>query len=143
MFQVARVAAASSAAITYFLTTSFAFAHHPGGLGNAQGAGPVNTISASTLEQGHGVAGFTLDYTSFDTLSDATLLGAAEAGIEDVHGLDTIQNFGLSFSYGVTNDLSLTVRLPYVRRTGIREVPHEHEHEHEEEEGEIHVEHET
>ena len=73
MFQVARVAAASSAAITYLLTTSFAFAHHPGGLGNTQGAGPVNTISASTLEEGRGVAGFILDYTSLETLSDATL----------------------------------------------------------------------
>lgn len=139
MFQVARVAAVSSAAITFLLATSTAQAHHAGGIGNAQGAGPINTISASTLEQGHSVAGFTVDYTSFDTLSDAELLAAAAADIEDVHGLDTIQSFGLSFSYGVTNDLMLTVRLPYVRRTGIREVPHAHE---EHEDGEVHIEHE-
>lgn len=127
MFRVVRVAAASSAALTYLLMISVAFAHHPGGIGNPQGAGPINTISASTLEEGHGVAGATVDYTAFDTLSDATLLGAADAGLEHVHGLDTIESYALSFSYGVTNDLSLTVRLPYVRRTGIREVPHEHE----------------
>src|SRR5262245_16768607 len=34
-----------------------ALAHHPGGIGNAQGAGPINTISATTLEQGQSVAG--------------------------------------------------------------------------------------
>jgi len=119
MFQVARVAAISSAAIIFLLATSVAEAHHAGGIGNAQGAGPINTISASTLEQGHSVAGFTFDYTSFDTLSDATLLNAA-AGIEDVHGLGTIESYALSFAYGVTNDLMLAVRLPYIRRTGIR-----------------------
>lgn len=119
MFDVVRVAAASSAAITFLLTTSAA-AHHAGGVGNAQGAGPINTISASTLEQGHSVAGVTVDYTSFDTLSDATLIGATAAGIEDVHGLSTIQSYALSYAYGVTDDLMLTLRLPFVRRTGIR-----------------------
>ena len=104
MFQVARVAAVSSAAITFLLATSVAEAHHAGGIGNAQGAGPINTISASTLEQGHSVAGVSVDYTSYDTLSDATLIGATAAGIEDVHGLGTIESYALSFAYGVTDD---------------------------------------
>ena len=30
------------------------FAHHPGGASNTGGAGPIVTISASTLEAGHG-----------------------------------------------------------------------------------------
>ena len=120
MFRVMRAAAASSAALTCLLATSAARAHHAGGVGNAQGAGPINTISASTLEQGRSVAGVTVDYTSFDTLGDATLIGATAAGIEDVHGLDTIQSYALNYSYGVTNDLMLTLRLPYVRRTGAR-----------------------
>jgi hypothetical protein len=120
MLQVARVAAASSAAVTVLLAASPAVAHHAGGVGNAQGAGPINTISASILEQGHSVAGITLDYTSFDTLSDAALFAAAAAGIDDVHGLDTIQSYGLSYAYGLTNDLMLTLRLPYIKRTGIR-----------------------
>ncbi len=120
MFQVARVAAVSGAAIVFLLAASVAEAHHAGGIGNAEGAGPINTISASTLEQGHSVAGVSVDETSFDTLSDATLVGATAAGIEDVHGLGTIESYALSFAYGVTNDLMLAVRLPYVRRTGIR-----------------------
>jgi len=119
MFQVARVAL-PGAAITFLLATSVAEAHHAGGIGNAQGSGPINTISASTLEEGHSVAGVSIDYTSYDTLSDATLIGATAAGIEDVHGLGTIESYALSFAYGVTNDLMLAVRLPYIRRTGIR-----------------------
>ncbi len=110
--------------LTFF--SSAALAHHPGGVGNALGAGPINTISATTLEQGQSVAGITVLYTSYDNLSDATLIEAAEAGIEDVHGLGSIQNYGLTYSYGLTNDLMVTLWLPYVRRTGIREVPHEH-----------------
>ncbi len=121
MSQIARIAAASSAAITVLLSTSAALAHHAGGVGNAQGSGPINTISASTLEQGHSVVGVTVDYTSFDNLSDATLIGATTAGIEDVHGLGTIQSYALNYVYGVSDDLMLTLRLPYVRRTGIRE----------------------
>ncbi len=110
--------------LTFF--SSAALAHHAGGAANALGAGPINTISATTLEQGHNVAGITVLYTSYENLSDATLIEAAEAGIEDVHGLGSIQNYGLTYSYGLTDDLMVSLWLPYVRRTGIREVPHEH-----------------
>ena len=65
------------------------------------------------------------------------ITAAAEAGIEDVHGLDTIASFGLSLTYGVTDDFMLSVRLPYVQRTGIREVAHAHSHE----EGDVHIAH--
>jgi hypothetical protein len=115
-----RVSIAFASSIALASSATATLAHHAGGIGNAQGAGPITTISASTLEQGHSVAGVTVDYSSFDTLSDQTLIAATEAGIEDVHGLDTIQNYGLSYTYGVTNDLMVTLRLPYVRRTGIR-----------------------
>lgn len=139
MSRVVPVAAALNGALALLLTTSAAFAHHAGGVGNTQGAGPINTISASTIEEGHSIATFSFDDTGFDTLSDAALIAAANAGIEDVHGLDAIESFGLSFTYGITNDFMLTVRLPYVQRSGIREVAHDHAHEHED--SEVHVEH--
>ena len=123
---IARGVVGAATAAGLVCQTCAAHAHHPGGLSNALGAGPINTISATPLEQGQSVAGVTLDYTSFDNLSDATLFAAAEAGIEDVHGLATIQNYGLVYSYGLTNDLMVSIRLPYVRRTGIREVEHHH-----------------
>lgn len=96
-----------------------AFAHHPGG-GSTGGAGPINTISASTMEQGHWSAGFTVDYGSLNQLSDAKLLAATAAGIDGVHGLKTIQSYALGLSYGVTNDFMIGVRLPFIKRTGIR-----------------------
>jgi hypothetical protein len=39
----------------------------------------------------------------------------------NVHDLRTIQAYAISYAYGVTNDFTVALRLPYVRRTGIRE----------------------
>jgi hypothetical protein len=119
------------AAITLALSCSVARAHHPGGVGNSQGAGPINTISASTLQQGLGVAGITVDYQRLKGLSNQTLIEAAEhagddaGGHQDVHDLRTIQTYAFTYAYGVTNDLMLVASLPYVRRTGIREAHEE------------------
>jgi len=97
-----------------------AFAHHPGGVGNSGDAGPINTISATTLDQGHLVAGITIDYAAQRTVSDPDLIAATAAKNDGVHGLRTLQAYALSAAYGLTNDLSVGVRLPYVERTGIR-----------------------
>jgi hypothetical protein len=49
---------ALSASIVTLLLVSPVAAHHPGGAGNTSGAGPIVTIPATTLEQGHfGVVG--------------------------------------------------------------------------------------
>jgi hypothetical protein len=147
---------ASFGALAYVATP--AFAHHPGAPGNATGAGPINTISASTLQEGRGVAGIVVDYIDMDPLSDAELVSAAlaahEAGDDHahVHSLDSITSPSINFAYGLTNDIMISVRLPYVKRRGIREghvhaheeeggghEEHEDEHEHEEEaEAEVH-----
>ncbi len=97
-----------------------AHAHHPGGAGNTGDTGPIITIPAGTLEAGHLVAGITIDYSRFTHLSDGTLIAAAAAGIEGVHGLDTIQSYALTGAYGITNDIMVAFRLPFIRRTGIR-----------------------
>lgn len=111
-----RLAAATVLAI---IPLRLAHAHHAGGSGNTSGAGPINTISAETLEAGLTLVGVTIDYTSLNTLSDSTLFNATAAGIEGVHGLKTLQSYNLVAAYGVTNDLMLSMRLPWVRRTGI------------------------
>jgi hypothetical protein len=104
-----------------------ALAHHAGGVGNALGAGPIITISASTLDKDHSVAEITLDYNSLSGLSTDTLLSATAAmppgspESNNVHDLRTIQAYAISYAYGVTNDFTVAFRLPYVRRTGIRE----------------------
>ncbi len=104
-----------------------ASAHHAGGVGNALGAGPIVTISADTLDQDHSVAAVTLNYQSLKGLSTETLLSATAAmppgspESNNVHDLRTIQAYAISYAYGVTNDFTVAVALPYVRRTGIRE----------------------
>ncbi len=101
--------------------------HHAGGVGNALGAGPIITDPASTLDEGHSVAAVTLDYQSLGGLSTQTLLSATAAmppgspESNNVHDLRTIQAYAISYAYGVTNDFTVAVQLPYVRRTGIRE----------------------
>ena len=102
------------------VTSGPAFAHHPGGIGNSGGAGPINTISASTLDQGQTVAGVVVDYTRLNTLNDATLANAAANGVDGVHGLRSIAAYSTVLGYGVTKDVMVGLRLPYVSRTGIK-----------------------
>lgn len=125
---------AAAGACTAIAGSVPAFAHHPGGPGNATGAGPINTISASTLEAGRGVVGVVVDYTNLGALSDETLTSAAlaaheaGAGHAHVHSLDSMTSTSLNFAYGITNDLFVAVRLPYLTRKNIRE-GHVHHHE--------------
>ena len=119
--------ATQAVAATLALGAVPASAHHAGGVGNALGAGPIVTISADTLDQDHSVAAVTLNYQSLGGLSTETLLSATAAmppgspESNNVHDLRTIQAYAISYAYGVTNDFTVAVSLPYVRRTGIRE----------------------
>jgi hypothetical protein len=110
---------------TCALTTT-AFAHHPGGPGNSGGAGPINTISASTIPAGISVVGVTYDRINLDPLSDATLAEEAEKAHESgehahIHSLKSISSPSLNYAYGITSDLMIAVRLPYVTRSDVRE----------------------
>jgi hypothetical protein len=94
-----------------------AFAHHPG-IGGIGGGGGVTTIGAGTLDQGQFAASAFIEYVRLNQLSNATLL--ANIG-NDVHGLQSIESKVLAFAYGFTNDFMVSVRVPWVRRTGILE----------------------
>ena len=109
----------------FALIASPAFAHHPGGASNTGGAGPIVTISASTLEAGHGAVAFLTEYLKFGGLGDAQLIDAASKHIH-AHSIDYIRSTSLSAAYGVTDDFTVSVRLPYVQRIDIREGHHSH-----------------
>lgn len=118
-----------------------AFAHHPGGAGNAQASGPINTLSASTLPGGAFVAGVQYEQTDLDTLSDAVLEDAAVDAFlagedEHFHSVETIRTVALTLAYGVTEDLMLSLRVPFVTRENIREG---HAHDVPPVEGEVHA----
>ena len=95
-------------------------AHHPGGGGNTGSGGPINTISADTLAEGQIAAAVRYEFIRLGQLSDADLLVAASQG-KHAHSIGSIDAFSLSAAYGVTDDLTVSVRLPGVRRSDIRE----------------------
>jgi hypothetical protein len=109
----------------FALIATPAIAHHPGGASNTGGAGPIFTISASTLEAGHGAVAFLYETIKFGGLGDAALIDAAGKHIH-AHSIDAIRSTSLSAAYGVTDDFTVSVRLPYVQRIDIREGHHSH-----------------
>ena len=107
---------ALSAGLTALLLATPAHAHHPSGAGTAGGAGPIVTIPGTTLEKGRGSAAVVFEFIGLNALSDAQLSVPGHP-----HSLDAIFAPSLLYSYGITDDLTLTLRLPFMRRTNIRE----------------------
>ena len=58
---------------------------------NTGGAGPINTISATTLEAGHGAVAFLYEYLKFGGIGDNDLIDAAGKHIH-AHSIGTIQS---------------------------------------------------
>jgi hypothetical protein len=105
---------ALGAGVTALLTTYPAFAHHPSGSSSTSGAGPIATISATTLDKGQSVAGVVVEFVSLDPLPLDKL-----GGHPHPHNLNGIYSTSLVYAYGITNDLTLSLRLPFIRRTDI------------------------
>ena len=116
---------ALSAGVIAVCISAPASAHHPGGTANSGNAGPINTIPATTLEQGHVSASVLYEFIRLGGLGDADLIAAAAAH-QHAHSIGTIASASLGAAYGITNDLMLSFRLPFVRRTDIREGHHSH-----------------
>lgn len=106
-----------------FLSTTTAHADHPAGVFGGGGAGPINTIPAPTLSAGQWVGAVRLDYLDANRFSDEQLL---EFGEQDIHA-DSI-NYSLAtfmnLAYGVSDDFTLSVRLPHFYQDTIREPEH-------------------
>jgi hypothetical protein len=117
---------AISAGALVLAATSPAMSHHPSGTGTSSTGGPIVTIPGTTLHQGASALYFVFEHYSFNELSDA-VLEAAAARHEHAHSLATLESPALGYSYGLTDRLMISVQLPYVVRTGIREASHHHD----------------
>jgi hypothetical protein len=113
-----RVSLAGAAAALALLSSAPAYAHHPSGVSSTGGAGAINTISATTLDQGQGAAAIFFEIVKMNPFSDADLTAP---GTHHPHSLDAILAPSLGYAYGVTKDLTVSFRLPYLQRTDIRE----------------------
>ena len=116
---------ALSAGVTALLLASPAFAHHPSGATSTSGAGPIGTISATTLEQGQSAAGVFFEMVKIRAFSDTELTTFAGKHIH-AHSIDAILSPSLVYAHGLTKDLTLSARLPVIIRQDIREGHHSH-----------------
>ena len=90
--------------------TATAFAH-----GDSGGGGGV------ILPPGVTLVSLDYDVTKFNEISDGRLTDLALQGVGEVHSLKTISVPALTLGYGLTRDLTVAVRLPYLHNEEIRE----------------------
>jgi len=100
--------------------THGAFAHHPAvdaGLGTT---GPIRAMSASTLPREKWAFSFQFEYYDLDPFSNQEMLAFSMTG-EDVHSTEAILHAFLVGSYGITDDITLSLKLPYIYLDNIKE----------------------
>jgi len=98
-----------------------AHADHPTIAFGSEAAGPIGTIPTDPLPANTWSTGLRTEIVNFDRYSDSELAGFAAAGEEHIHSVDRLATVSASLAYGVTDDLTLSARLPYVDRQNIRE----------------------
>jgi hypothetical protein len=102
------------------LAPALAWADHPAGTFGPDAGGPVLVPTADVLPTGGWSAPLYTEYRRFDVPEpDALEAQALAAG--HVHSLRYLLSPSLAASYGVTDRLTLSVRLPYVKRADLAE----------------------
>ena len=119
-------------AVAFAVHSNAARADH-GSLGFGIGtASPIITQTGVTLPTGVWAGGIITQFVSLDSASDATLLDIKENAVDeahgDVHSVETFLQPSLFAAYGVTDDLTFGLRIPFVLRSGIRSPGHHDEH---------------
>lgn len=110
------------------------FAHHGGegitsaglsspttGITGTNVAGPIITIPASTLPKGLKFINFLTDYTNFETFSERKLRQLQESH-GHAHNTQNLFVPSVGLGYGLTDNLTLATRIPYVFRYDVRNV---------------------
>ena len=103
------------------LHTHSTLADHPTVAFGSEGIGAINTISANPLPVDAWAIGVRSEFINNDSFTNEQLEDFAENGLEGVHSIDRVSSTSVSLSYGVTDDLTISARLPYVERKNIRE----------------------
>lgn len=106
-----------------FISTP-AFADHSGPSGVVSGGG-VTVVDPGTLDAGAAAAAFRLTYARPKQRSDAELAALAGQHIH-AHNTDYNLNASAALAYGLTDQLTVSAELPYVRRDNLREGEHSH-----------------
>jgi hypothetical protein len=110
-----------------------ASAHHPSAGFGPGISGPILTIPAVPMEKNRWSAAIRTDYQKFDRFSDPELESLAASGTE-THSMDDQTSIFFSAGYGLTEELTVGMHIPYVIKRGIREghiedgAPEVHDH---------------
>jgi hypothetical protein len=115
---IGKVTAITTILIVLILTGN-SWAHHAAGATVGEEAGPITTISAATLDKGMITLSLFAEYIKLDPFSDAELKALARNG-QDVHSHDSIFHGFAGIGYGITNDLTVALRIPYESIQNIR-----------------------
>lgn len=107
--------------IVMVLISTPARADHPTAAFGSEVSGSINTISGEPLARGQRVIGLRTEIINSDAFSDEALESLAASGIEGVHSIDRLSSTSLVLAYGISDDLTVGLRLPYLRRNNIRE----------------------
>jgi hypothetical protein len=100
-----------------------ALADHTGPTGVGSSGGGIDVQGPETLEAGHFSVGARTTVTVPHDRSDAELEALAAQGI-DAHNDDYTLNAAVGAAYGVTDRLTFSAELPYIRRDDLRESEH-------------------
>ena len=100
----------AASAVFVAITATAAQSHSPG----------IGGGEAATLKQGHFTFSTDYEFIKVRPLSDAAMAAAVTPSTH-VHSLKSIAAVAAAIAYGVTDDLTVALRLPWVSRTGIRE----------------------
>lgn len=96
------------------------------GLGTGT-ASPIGTDTAVPLPKGNWGVGLRTEFVDFNEATDDQLGEARDADPEgDIHSVGNIIQSSVGVVRGVTDDLSVGLRLPYVIRNRVREPEHGH-----------------
>jgi hypothetical protein len=112
---------AASVTLALMGASSVSWADHPSLSFGAATAGPITTIPAATLPRGTRSFGVQVEYVKSKQFSDQQLLDLDAQGI-DAHSSGYLVSTSLGFGYGVADDFTVGVRLPFVERAGLRAV---------------------
>ena len=103
-----------------------AIAHHPTGpTGSSNSGASFVVLGPGTLQKGDAWVGSWLMYNDPDSRSDEELSELAGNHIH-AHDYDYMLHGAIGFAYGVTDRLTISADLPYVRRDGLRAGHHSH-----------------
>jgi len=111
--------------ITFLIISFFGCVHtvhadHASASFETGSAGAIMTTPGGTLPKGKLVVGASVQYLELDDISDSRL-EAAGAADEDVHSVDSFLSVSANLAYGLTDDLTIGLSMPYVDRSNIRE----------------------